>query len=155
MNRAIRLAPLVGGLTGAGFGICLGMWFCDKPPYRVPLGQGMAAVWFGGVAGAMVGCAITATCARRPQLVRPLGLASVALLGAAAAAPLGWLAGTIEANQRLTSVDGTEWLQQLPRLWMLLGAGAGCVLGLSLGGVQLFLDRRRPTAPNLPPPHLT
>ncbi len=78
--------------------------------------------------------------------MRPLGLASVALLGVAIVAPLGWIVGTGVASDRLPRADVKEDVQHLPPLGLTVGAGVGCIMGLVLGGVQMLLDRRKPSA---------
>jgi hypothetical protein len=122
MDRATRLAPIV------------------------HLDESMPLVILGSFVGGSVGCGVTVACIRRPRLVRSAGLTSVALLGAALAAPLGWIAGSEVASDRLPRADVKEDVQHLPPLGMALGAAIGCIAGLGLGGAQVLLDRRRQSA---------
>jgi hypothetical protein len=144
MIRAVRLGAIVFLLIGAGVGLCVGMLTHNEPPYRVHLEESMPLVFLGGVLGAFVGCGVTEACIRRPRLIRAAGLISFAMLGTALAAPLGWIAGTVVASERLPRADVKEDVQHLPPLGMAVGAWVGCVAGLGLGRVQVLLDRRRP-----------
>jgi hypothetical protein len=146
MNRATQLGPIIFLLAGAGVGLCAGMLAHNVPPYQVHLEDSIPLVLLGGFVGALVGCGVRVTCHHRPHLSRGAGLASVALLGAALTAPLGWIAGTIVASDRLPRMEVKEDVQHLPPLGMAVGAGIGCVMGLALGKVQLRLDRRTPSA---------
>src|SRR5581483_890476 len=118
----------------------------DEPSYQVHLEESVPLVFLGLVAGVIAGRGVAQACARWPRLVRPLGLASVALLGTAVAAPLGWIGGTLVASERLPRVEERADVEHLPPLGMALGAGLGCGLGRALGGVQVLLDRRRSSA---------
>jgi hypothetical protein len=146
MGHATQLAPIIFLLVGAGVGLSVGMLTHNESPFQVHLEDSMPLVFLGAFVGAFVGCGVAATCIRRPRLVRPAGLASITLLGAAVAAPLGWIAGTVVASERLPRADVKEDVQHLPPLGMAVGSGVGCVVGLALGGVQLLLDHRRPSA---------
>jgi hypothetical protein len=135
MNRAILIGPVVFTLLGAAVGICLAMLYRQEPQERahVYLDDSMPLVLLGAVAGALVGCGVSAACARWPGLVRIATVAFAALLGAAITAPLGWILGDMGA-------------ERLPREGMAAGAGIGGVMGLALGVAQMLLDRWRPSA---------
>jgi hypothetical protein len=146
MDRVTRLGPIVFLLTGAGAGLCVGMLTRNDSEFRVHLEDSMPLVILGGCAGALLGGGVAAACTCRPRLVRPAGLASIVLLCAAVAAPLGWIVGTEVASARLPRADSKEDVQHLPPLGMAVGAGIGCVLGLASGVAQVRKDRRRPSA---------
>jgi hypothetical protein len=146
LKRATQLGPILFALAGAGFGLCVGMLTHNEPPYQVRLEVSVPLVFVSGLVGALVGCVVTVASNRRPDLIRRAGLASVALLGAALTAPLGWITGTMVASERLPHADVKEDVQHLPPLGMALGAGVGCVVGLALGGAQVLMERGRPSA---------
>jgi hypothetical protein len=146
MNRVVQLGPVVFALIGAGAGICASMLLHTEPPFQVHFEASVPPALLGAVAGAAVGCVVSARYSHSPRLTRRAGLLSFALLGAPIVAPLGWIAGTITANERLPSADVKEQVQHLPPVGLALGAAAGCVMGLALGAVQLRWDRRRATS---------
>lgn len=143
MHRAAQLGPILFALSGAGVGICAGMLAHNEPPYQVHFDDSIPLTLLGAVIGAVAGCVVSAICVLWPQLVRLAGLATVALLGAALAAPLGWIAGTAVASERLPRSEVKEDVQHLPPIGMTVGAAIGCVMGLALGALQLRLDRSR------------
>ena len=146
MNSAMRFGPFIFLLVGAGAGLCVGMRTHNDPPYQIHLDDSTPLVFSCSFMGALAGCGVRRFCSLYPRFVRPLGLASFALLGAVIVAPLGWIVGTGLANNRLPSVDVKEDVRHLPPLGLTTGAGVGCILGLTLGGVQVLLDRRRSSA---------
>ncbi|CAN5339403.1 hypothetical protein BH11PLA2_BH11PLA2_37210 [soil metagenome] len=146
MDRATRLVPIILLLAGAGAGLCLGMLTHNDSPYQVHLEDSIPLVLLGGFVGALAGCGVTAACLSRPRLVRPVRLASVALLGAMVAAPHGWIIGTRVASERLPRADVKEDVQHLPPLGLAVGVGIGCLAGLVLGRMQELRERRRPSA---------
>jgi hypothetical protein len=146
MKRAMQLAPIVFALAGAGFGLCVRMLAHNDASYQIHLEESVPLVFGSGFVGALIGCGIKGACNHRPNLVRRAGLASVALLGAALMAPLGWIAGTMVATERLPHAHEKEDVQHLPPLGMAVGAGVGCVLGLAVGGIQVLLDRGKRSA---------
>ncbi len=143
MGRATQLGPIIFLLVGAGVGLSVGMLTHNEPPYRVHLDDSVTWMFLGGFAGVLVGCGIPGACARWPRLVRPLGLASTVLLGAAFAAPLGWIVGTGVASERLPRAEVEEDVQHLPPLGLAVGAGVGATMGLALGVMQLLWDQRK------------
>jgi hypothetical protein len=122
------------------------MLFHNEPPFQVHFEASVPFALMGVVAGALIGCIVSQECTHPPRLARRAGLISFALLGATMAAPLGWIAGTDAANERLPHVDVKEQVQHLPPVGLALGAAAGGVLGLALGAAQLRWDRRRATS---------
>src|SRR5437868_6786714 len=78
---------------GASAGICLAMLYRQEPMERahVHLEDGLPLLEAGAAVGCLVGACVFAACARWP---RPQAAATVlvaAALGAAIAAPLGWV----------------------------------------------------------------
>lgn len=146
MNRVVQLGPVVFALIGAGAGICAGMLLHTEPPFRVHFEESVPFALLGVAVGVVVGSVVSAKYAHSLRLARRAGLLSFALLGATMTAPLGWIAGTIMANERLPQVDVEEQVQHLPPAGLALGAAAGGLLGLALGAVQLRWDRRRAAA---------
>jgi hypothetical protein len=122
------------------------MLFHNKRSFQIDFEDSLPFALIGVVAGAVIGCFVSAKYAHSPRLARRAGLLSFALLGATITAPLGWIAGTIMANERLPHVDVEEQVRHLPPVGLALGAAAGGLLGLALGAVQLRWDRRRATA---------
>lgn len=144
MSRTVLFGPAILALVGAGFGICLGMLSGNVPPWTVHLDVSVPLLLLGALVGALAGCAVSAACVRRPRHIRNAGLALTALLGASVTAPLGWIAGSIVAAERLPRVDVKEDVWHLPPVGMAGGAIVGCGLGLAIGVAQTRLDRRRP-----------
>ena len=137
MKGIVTLLPLILALVGASGGVCGAMLYRQDPGEwaRVHLGDSLPLALAGLVGGAAAGGVVGRACARWPRVVPAVGVGAAALLGAALAAPLGWIAGDL----------GTE---RLARQGMAAGAGVGAVVGLVFGLGQLRLDRRpSPTGP--------
>ena len=132
MPQSARLLPLIAFLIGAGAGICWGM--LDRPygveRGRVHLEASVPRAVCGGGAGALVGGVLLIVCRRRPELATPVTLAVTPFLGAALAAPLGWMVG--EGNPERSGPVG-----------MAIGAALGGVVGLLLGAGQIARDREQ------------
>src|SRR5258708_6004102 len=95
MSHITRIGPLVFALVGAGVGICLAMLFRNAPDERshVYIDDSMPFFIGGCIGGVLVGCVVSAACARWAALNPALGMVSTVLLGAAMTAPLGWIVG--------------------------------------------------------------
>ena len=146
MNRALELGSITLALTGAGVGISLGMLFHSEPPFRVHLEDSLPLALLGTFVGALVGCGVSAACARRPRLIQTAALAFTALLGASISAPLGWIAGSIVASERLPHAEEPGDVKHLPPVGMVIGTGVGGVLGFALGYLQKLLESRSASA---------
>jgi hypothetical protein len=133
MKGVVRLLPLILALVGAGAGVCGAMLYWQDPGERarVHLDASLPLALVGLLGGAAVGGAAAAICARRPRLIPAAGVGAAALLGAAFAAPLGWIVGDMGA-------------ERLAREGMAVGAGVGAALGLVVGLIQGRLDLRTP-----------
>lgn len=139
MRRAILVGWVVFPLVGAGAGICLAMLFFQEPAERATVSiEHIAPLTFGGaLAGAFVGCVVSAACLRWPKLVPFATVASVTLLGVAVMAPFGWIVGD-------------TGIERLAQEGMVAGAVLGGVLGFVLGLTQALQDHlKRPRSPDV------
>jgi len=134
VNRAILIGPVACTLIGGAVGICLAMLYHQEPNERahVYLEDSLPLLVGGLVFGCLGGVCIFAASARWPWLLLGLTMLVMTLLGAAIAAPLGWIAGD-------------TGMERTPREGMAVGAAIGAAGGLVCGGVQLLIDwlRRR------------
>ncbi len=130
MSEAARLLPLIIALIGGGTGVCFGMLFRHDPgePARVTLDNSGPLAIGGGTVGALVGWFARRTCARRPELAAPVTLAAATCLGAAVAAPIGWIVGDAARSGSPS---------------MAIGAGLGGMVGLMFGAGQVAQDRHQ------------
>jgi hypothetical protein len=131
--RAVRFAPVVFGLVGAGGGVCLAMLYRQDPLARahIDLDDSLPFFLAGTIVGSLFGCLVSAICNYWPRLVRWAGMSSILLLGAAFTAPLGWIVGDSAA-------------ERIPREGMIGGAVVGAIPGCVAGIIQLALDRMQP-----------
>jgi drug/metabolite transporter (DMT)-like permease len=132
VSRVEVIGPIAFTLIGASAGICLAMLFRQEPSERahVHLDDSFPFFLAGCGVGLVCGCAVAGVCTWRPRLVPLVSIASTTLLGAAIAAPIGWIVGD-EGDDRL------------PRKGMAVGALVGASIGSALGIAQWRLDRRR------------
>jgi hypothetical protein len=130
MTEATRLLPLIIALIGGGTGVCFGMLFRHDPnePARVTLDNSGPLAIGGGAMGAMVGWFFARTCRRQPELATPVTLGAATCLGAAVAAPIGWIVGDPDRSGSLS---------------MAIGAGLGGMVGLIFGAGQVFQDHHQ------------
>jgi hypothetical protein len=134
LTRAQLIGPVGCTLIGAAAGVCWAMLYRESEGEhgRVHLDDSVPAVFLGAVAGIFVGRLVSAFCRRRPRAIPAVTLLVTTLLGAAIAAPAGWIAG-----------DQWKGMDRDPPRGMALGASLGASGGLVVGVVQLLSDRKR------------
>jgi drug/metabolite transporter (DMT)-like permease len=134
LTRAQLIGPVGCTLIGAAGGVCWAMLYREYEGEhgRVFLEDSLPAVFLGAAAGVLVGLLVSAVCRRRPSVIPAVTLVVTTLLGAAIAAPAGWIAG-----------DRWRGIERDPPRGMALGASLGAAGGLVVGIVQLLSDRKR------------
>jgi hypothetical protein len=126
MDRSRPLLPVMFLLIGASAGICWAMLYRHGEAERseVKLGASLPPCLIGAIAGGIVGQLLLEASKKRPRIAPAIVITSAGLLGAALAAPLGWIVGdeqTVRAGEA----------------GMMIGALMGAASGLALGVAQV------------------
>lgn len=132
MYRALLIGPIVCTLIGGAAGVSSAMLYRQYPLERahVHIDDSLPLLVGGAALGGLAGACVFAACRRWPRVVPALTVLATTALGAAIAAPLGWIAGDLR-------------MERMPRQGMSAGAAVGAVGGLLVGLAQSLVDWRR------------
>jgi hypothetical protein len=132
MVSTIQRIPVAFLLIGASAGICWGMLERHDAAERahVHWEESVPRAIAGGIAGALAGWAVAGACTKRPSLAAAATVVTGLSLGAAIAAPLGWIVGDMRQNR-------------VGAMGMAIGAVVGAVIGMVCGVAQSFQEGRR------------
>jgi hypothetical protein len=135
MHRAVLIGPVVWTLVGSASGLCAAMLSHRETDVRaeVKLEESTPLLADGALIGCLVGLCVLGVCSAWPRALPAAEVLSMTVLGAALAAPLGW-------------VVGDSVTARLPSEGMAAGAAAGAAGGLVLGVLQRLSDWRKSRA---------